>query len=181
MTFPIYCALHLAYGALMTFAVWRRMRSEGEVLGVPLLWTLLPVGLFSAPVGAVLLRFSGRWFLHGALHGDGAIGFERWHLGLMFAVGLAAGLSAVVGMFFAVAFLSRDRPRAALAPVAAAAVIAGLVVLFDPQGVFVVAGTGGRTVLTHPVGLVSLANVLVLAAAWAFAARRLSTPVRVRA
>lgn len=179
MTFPIFCALHLAYGVLMAFAVFRRMRSEGEVLGVPLLFTLLPVGLVSAPVAAVQLRFAGGWFLHGALHGEGSIGFERFHLGLMFGTGLAAGLAAVAGMFFAVALLSRDRPRLAIAPVAVAVIAAGLTVALDPRGALIVTGTG-KSVAQHPVGLVSLAAVLVLAAAWRFAVKRLSKPVRLR-
>jgi hypothetical protein len=177
MTFPIFCAVHLVYGVLMAHVLRKRMMSEGEVLGVPLLWTLAPVGLVSAPCGALLLRFSGRWFLHGMMQQDGAIAFERFHLGLMFVVGLSAGMATITGMFFALALSSRDRKRLAWAPVGAAALIVLVAVGADPAGTLHV---GGRTIFTHPAGLVSLACVLVLFAAWAYARRRLSKPVRTR-
>lgn len=177
MTFPIFCAIHLLYGVAMAFAVFRRMRSEGDVLGVPLLFTLLPVGAVSAPAAAVLLRFAGGWFLHGALHEDRAILYERFHLGLMFAVGVAAGVSVVVGMFFAVAFLTRDRPRVAAAPIAVGLIAIALVFVLDGADVLRV---GERPVWLHPVALVSLVDVVALIGAWAWARKRLSAPIRVR-
>ncbi len=177
MTFPIFCAIHLVYGVVMASAMRRRMMSEGEVLGVPLLWTLLPVGLVSAPCGALLLRFSGRWFLHGMMQQDGAIAFERYHLGLMFAVGLSAAMATICGMFFALALSSRDRKVLAWAPVGVAVVVVAAAVGVDPASTL---NVGEKTIFTHPAGLVSLACVLVLFATWAYAKRRLSKPVRVR-
>jgi hypothetical protein len=177
MTFPLLCALHLVYGVAMAFAVFRRMRADGDVLGVPLLFTLLPVGAVSAPAAALLLRFSGAWFLHGALHEDRAILYERFHLGLMFAVGLAAGVCVVVGMFFALAFLTRDRPREAAAPIAFAVIVAALVLLFDGADVLRV---GATPLYRHPVALVSIVDVVALVLAWRYARKRLSAPIRVR-
>ena len=102
MTLPLFLAVHLAYGVAMAFALFRRMHCEGEVLGVPLLWTLVPVGTVSFPTGAILLRYAGGWFLHGAFIGDGSVSYERFHLGLMFLVGLTAGVCVCAAQFFAV-------------------------------------------------------------------------------
>lgn len=181
MTLPLLLALHLAYGVLMAFAMERRMRAEGEVLGVPLLWTLLPVVAVSTPLGAVLLRWAGGWFLHGQLLGEGSITYERFHLGLMVGVGLAAGLCTVLGMFAAIAALSRGARRLALVPGLVALALAVGTLATDAEGVVELAGTRGRMLWAHPAGLVSLALVLSLLAAWAFARARLSVPADVRA
>ena len=134
MTLPIYLAAHLVYGVLMGGILLRRMRAEGEVVGIPLVVTLAPVGLVTAPLGAVLLRYAGGWFLHGYMLGDGSIAYERFHLGLMIAVGLAAGAATLGGLFFAVAVLSRDKPALTLVPLAVALVIGALPFVLDGKG-----------------------------------------------
>lgn len=162
MTLPLFLALHLAYGTLMGLVLFPRMRAEGEVLGPPLLLMLLPVAVVTAPVGAVLLRYSGGWFLHGAFIGEGNILYERFHFGLLLLVGLGAGLATVVGMFHVVAFISRDRPGLARAPLYGAAGVAVAVFLLDGDNVLTVVGTNGRHLWAHPAGLLSLAVVVVL-------------------
>ena len=170
MTLPLFLALHLVYGALMGTVLFPRMRAEGEVLGPPLLWMLLPVAVVTAPVGAVLLRYCGGWFLHGAFLGDGKVVYERFHFGLLLLVGLSAALATVAGMFHVVAFISRDRPGLARAPFyVALAVILGVFVV-DARNVLTVMGTNGRHLWAHPAGLLSLAVVVVLVA-WVGVAR----------
>lgn len=174
MTLPIYLAAHLVYGVLMGGILLRRMRAEGEVVGVPLVITLVPVGLVTAPLGAVLLRYAGGWFLHGYMLGDGSIAYERFHLGLMIAVGLGAGLAALGGLFFAIAVLSRDKPALTLVPLAVALVIGALPFVLDGEDVLRVPGTHDTWLFAHPAGLVSLAVVLVLAAAHLYAKRKVA-------
>ncbi|MFZ9889778.1 MAG: hypothetical protein ACO3JL_19965, partial [Myxococcota bacterium] len=87
MTLPLLLALHLGYGVVMAHAVERRVRAEGAVLGVPLVFAMLPVACVSVPLGAVLLRWAGGWFLHGAFLGEAGIAYERFHLGLMLVTG----------------------------------------------------------------------------------------------
>lgn len=174
MTLPIFLAVHLAYGAAMAHVLMRRMRAEGEVLGVPLLYTLAPVGMLTAPLGAVLLRYSGGWFVHGAVTGDGSIGYERFHLGLMIATGVLAGVVTVAGMFFVVAFLSRDMTRAARGPYYFAGFAALLTVVLDATDVAIIPGTGGRWLFMHPAGLVSLAVLAGLSAAYLYGKRRIA-------
>lgn len=174
MTLPIYLAAHLVYGVLMGGILLRRMRAEGEVIGVPLVVTLAPVGLVTAPLGAVLLRYAGGWFLHGFLLGDGSIAYERFHLGLMVLVGLLAGLSTLGGLFFAIAVLSRDKPALNLVPLAVAAAIAAVPLVLDGADVVKVPGTNNAWLFMHPAGLVSLAVIAVLAAAHMYAKRKVA-------
>lgn len=180
MTFPLYVCAHVLYGVLMAHAMEKRLRSEGEILGLPLLATLAPVALVSTPLGAILLRWAGGWFLHGALLGEGSIPYERFHIGLMVGVGLSAGIATVIGMFVAIAALSREARRVALLPAGVAALSAAIVLAVDARGVVEVTGTGGRMIWAHPAGLVSLALVVTLLAAWAFARARLSAPLELR-
>ena len=163
MTLPLFLALHLVYGTWMGLVLFPRMRAEGEVLGPPLLITLLPVAVVTAPVGALLLRYSGGWFLHGALIGEGNVTYERFHFGLLLLVGLGAGVATIAGMFHVVVFISRDRPGWARLPFWLALLAAGVVVAVDAERIFTVAGTSGRMLWAHPAGLLSLALVVVLA------------------
>ena len=173
MTLPLYAGLHLVYGAVMAFASERRMRAEGEVLGWPLVVTLLPVALVSAPVGAVLARFAGEWFFQGINVGAFPIEFERFHLGVLVTVGAIAALCTIVGNFAAIAFLSREARRAALVPVFVGLGIMCTAALIDPMGILEVRP---RTpIFSHPAGLCSLAVPLCLAGAYLFARARLST------
>jgi len=164
MTLPLFLAMHLVYGTAMGLVLWPRMRAEGEVLGPPLLLMLLPVAAVTAPVGAILLRYSGGWFLHGAFVGDGNIAYERFHFGLLLLVGLAAGLSTIAGMFTVVIFVSRNRPSMARLPFYLASVVVIAVVGLDGKHVITVIGTNGRALWLHPAGLLSLAVVVVLVA-----------------
>lgn len=180
MTLPLLLALHLVYGVAMAFAMERRMRSEGEVLGLPLVLAMTPVAVVSTPLSAVLARWSAGWFFHGFFLGEGSVSYERFHLGIMMGIGVVEGLVAAAALVFTIAFLSRDARRLALAPVGLAALIALLVALLDGKDAFVITGTGGATVLTHPAGIVSAAIVLGLVAAWFLARARLSAPIEVR-
>lgn len=174
MTLPVFLAAHLVYGVLMATLLLRRMRAEGEVVGVPLVVTLAPVCCLTAPLGAVLLRYAGGWFLHGMFVGDGNIPYERFHLGLMVAVGLAGIAATVGGMFFAIAVLSRDKPALTLVPLAVALVIGALPFVLDGADVVRVPGTNGKWLFTHPAGLVSLAVVAVLFASHLYAKKRVA-------
>ena len=179
MTLPIYLAAHLIYGVLMGTALLRRMRAEGEVVGIPLVITLAPVGLVTAPLGAVLLRYAGGWFLHGQMLGDASVAYERFHLGLMIAVGLAAGLATLGGMFFSIAVLSRDKPALTLVPLAVACVIGALPFVLDGADVVripgtALGGTAARWIFMHPAGLVSLAVAAVLVASHLYAKKKVA-------
>jgi hypothetical protein len=176
VTFPLYLVAHLVYGALMAALFLPRMRVEGDVVGIPLVATLAPVGVLTAPLGAVLLRYTGGWFLHGVMIGDGSIEYERFHLGLMVLLGLLAGACTVGGMFYGIAVLSREKPKLAMLPYGLGVVVLVLVLALDAKDVIVVAGTSGRSLFLHPAGLVSLAIVSVLAASYLYARARLSEP-----
>lgn len=180
MTLPLLLAVHLVYGVAMAFAMERRMRSEGEVLGLPLVLAMTPVAVVSTPLSAVLARWSSGWFFHGLFLGEASFSYERFHLGLMMAIGVVEGLTAAAALIFSIAVLSRDSRRLALAPVALAGLIVVLVGLLDGRDAVVIAGTGGEMVFTHPAGLVSSAIVLALVAAWLLARARLSSPLEVR-
>ncbi len=174
MTLPIFLAVHLAYGAAMAHLLMRRIRSEGEVLGVPLLYTVAPVGMVTAPLGAVLLRYAGGWFVHGAVTGNGSIGYERFHLGLMIlGVALTAAVT-VIGMFFVIAMLSRDLPRAARAPYYVAGFVGLLTIVLDAADIAIIPGSGGRWLFLHPAGLISLAVIVVLVAAYLYGKRHVA-------
>lgn len=174
MTLPLFLLLHVVYGTVIGLVLFPRMRAEGEVLGAPLLLTLVPVALVTAPVGAVFLRYCGGWFLHGYLIGDGSITYERFHFGLLLALGFAAALSTVGGVFNVVAFISRDRPAAARLPIYFAVGAALAVLVVDGANVLTIRGTGGRMLWAHPAGLLSLALVVVLVGWVLFARQRLS-------
>lgn len=180
MTLPLLLALHLVYGVAMAFAMERRMRSEGEVLGLPLVLAMTPVAVVSTPLSAVLARWSAGWFFHGLFLGEASVPYERFHLGIMMGIGITQGLAAAAALIFSIAFLSRDARRLALAPVGVAGLVVLLVAVLDGQGAFTIAGTGGKTVLSHPAGIVSVAIAFGLLAAWLFARARLSAPIEVR-
>ena len=173
MTLPLFLAAHLAYGAVMGHLLIRRMRAEGEVIGVPLVVTLAPIGIATAPLGAVLLRYCGGWFLHGWLMGDGAIAYERFQLGLMLLVMLLAGLCTVSGLFASIAALSRGAKMAAMAPVFFALVVGFVAAGLDGENILHVRGAN-RLLFAHPAGLVSLAIVAVLVASALYARARVA-------
>lgn len=175
MTFPVFLCVHMLYGTLMAYTMEKRMRSEGTVLSWPLLWTLLPVALVSTPLGAVLARWAGGWFFHGAFLGDNAIPYERYHLGLMMAVGLAVQAVTVVATCFSIGALSRDARMWARLPWLIALVLLSIVLVSDARHVFVVTGTD-QALWGHPAGLLSLAVIGGLFMAWRYARRRLSEP-----
>jgi CBS domain-containing protein len=180
MTLPILFAVHLVYGALMAFIMERRMRSEGEVLGLPLVLALLPVAVVSTPMSAVLVRWSAGWFLHGFTLGEASIAYERFHLGIIMGVGLLLGITTAGALVFAIALLSRDARRLALLPAALGGLLVALVLLLDGRGAVLVAGAGNKLVFLHPTGFVSLGIGLALFAACLFARARLSAPLEAR-
>jgi hypothetical protein len=161
MTLPLYLAVHLIYGTAMGFIFNRRMRAEGEVLGVPLVLALVPVAVITGPLGALLLRYAPGWFLHGHLI-DQSVSFERFHLGMMLALLFFVHLVAAAGMIFAVAFLSRNATRMAVLPAVLVLPAALIGALLAPGGVFTVMGTGGKMLWQHPAGLVSLGILAAL-------------------
>jgi hypothetical protein len=163
MTLPLFLALHLVYGTVIARVLFPRMRAEGEVVGIPLLLALLPVGLLTAPLGALFVRYAGGWFLHGFFVGDGAVIYERFHLGILLAVGISAAACTVAGVFFIVATASRERHDVRDVPLWIAGVVTLAVLVMDGSDVLRIAGTQGRHVWSHPVGLLSL---LVVAAFW---------------
>jgi len=177
MTLSVLLAVHVAYGALLAFTTWPRMRSEGEVLGWPLVLTLSPVVLGSFPLSSVMLRYAGGWFLHGLFLGDSRITFERFHLGLMFGVGVLLVLATLLGNFFVIAFLSREKESTAYAPFGLAAIAVIVVAIWQGSALYTVQGTSGRFVWQHPVGLVSVAILAFLFAGWWTGRRKLSAPL----
>jgi hypothetical protein len=161
MTLPLFLALHLVYGTVVGRVFFPRMRAEGEVLGPPLLWMLVPVAVISAPVAAVLTRWSSGWFFHGLFLGAHSAIYERFHFGLILATVLGAGIATVVGVLNVVVWASRERPVLSRSGIYLAGVVAMLTVAIDIRGVFVVRGTG-RWLWLHPAGLLSVAVVVVL-------------------
>lgn len=176
MTLPLVLALHLAYGALMAYATERRMRAEGEVLGWPLVATLTPVALVSAPVVALLTRYLPHYFLQGVPFSSWEGAWERYHLALMFGAAASTFVFTLVGNFIAIASLARDVRKPALIPFAAAA--ATVVAVFVVDGRSVLEVSAGSPVHTHPAGLLSLAVLACLGAAYTFARARLARPVQ---
>lgn len=174
MTLPLFCALHLVYGALMARVTLPRMQSEGEVLGLPFVVSLVPVGLISAPLGAALARYVPAWFLQG-VDFPGWLGpWERYHLVVLFAVGAAAFASTIAGSFITIAALARDRSGPALIPLVVAGMVAVATFLVDTPGVVNVSAE--QRLFEHPAGLLSLAVAVCLAAALSFSRARLSAP-----
>jgi len=164
VTLPLFLALHLVYGTLVGRVMFPRMRAEGEVLGPPLLIMLLPVALVTAPIAAVFVRYSSGWFLHGALTGEGNVLYERFHMGLLLAVIILAGVFTCAGVVNVAVWASRDRPRLARAGLWVAVAALVLTAALDLDGLITIKGTGGRHLWSHPVGLLSLAAVVVLGA-----------------
>lgn len=161
MTLPLFLAMHLVYGTLVGRVLFPRMRAEGEVLGPPLLLTLVPVAFVSAPVGTILMRYAGGWFTHGLSVGEGGFTYERFHFGFLLAVVLGAGLATVAGVLNVAIWASRDRPGMSRSAIYIAGVVAVLTLVVDTMGVVVVRGTG-RWLWLHPAGLLSVAVVVVL-------------------
>lgn len=162
MTVWMFLAVHVMYGALMARATVPRMLAEGAVLGAPLVVSLAPVALVSVPVGAMLSRFVGVYFLQGIPIEHDPIAFERFHLGVLLLVGLAVVGATILGHFFAVASASRDHRRVALLPVLFGALVIAVDIALDPRRVAFIDDT---PVVAHPVGLLTLAVVACLGAA----------------
>lgn len=159
----------------MAYAMEKRMRHDGTVLALPLVWTLVPVALVSTPLGAVLARWAGGWFFHGAFLGDNAIPYERYHLGLMMGAGLAVILVTILATCFCVGALSRDARWVARLPMLLAVGSLLFLIFRDGAGLFVITGTQQR-VWSHPAGLLSLGVVVALVLAWRYARLRFSEP-----
>ena len=176
MSFPLYLIIHVVYGGLMAFIMERRLRSEGEVLGVPLVASLVPVAFVSAPIGAMLVRWSGNWFLHGAFQAGGAYTFERYQLGIMIVVAFLAGVATIFGLFISIAFLSRDARIAAATPFIISAIAIGATGFLAGSQIWRVSAE--RVVWMHPVGALSLVLVVAMALALVLARRHLSAPLQ---
>lgn len=174
MTFPIFCAVHLIYGAVIAYLAKPRMMHDGEVLGWPLVATLTPVALISVPLGAVLTRYNGPWFFQGISLDEYMIQFERFHLAVILFVAACATLCTLAGKFFAIAFVSRDIPRYGLIPIGVGVLSIVLFVAFGFD--HVLHPTADSSLPTHPTGVVSLAIALCLFASVLFVRARLSRP-----
>jgi hypothetical protein len=173
MTLPLFLALHLVYGHLVALALLPRLEAEQEVLGGPLVTAAAPVMLLTAPIGCVLLRYAGGWFLHGAMLHHWA--YERFHLGLSLALCVAVALTFLGSFLWTVAFATRPQRYLHLMPIAIAGVMTIAVFALDRRGVWNVLGSKGRVIIGHPVGLLSLGAVLILVGAWAWLGRRYRT------
>jgi hypothetical protein len=171
MTLPLFLAAHFVYGTVLGRVLFPRMRAEGEVLGPPLLLTLVPVALITAPIGAVLMRYTGGWFSHGLFVGQGNVAYERFHFGLLLGVIVGAGGATILGVFNVVFWASRDRVALTNVGVVLAAAVVAAVAAVDIEGLVLVRGTGGRAIWAHPAGLLSVAAVLVLGA-WVVVCKR---------
>jgi fucose 4-O-acetylase-like acetyltransferase len=158
----------------MALILIRRMASEGAVLGIPLIVTFSPVALVSVPIAALLTRFSGPWFLQGLPVDRLAIPLERFHLGLLLAIGAATVLATLIGNFVTIIFISRDRKKPALVPLATAVVLAVVVIALSGGRLVDV---GGRPLWLHPAGLLSLAVIVCLVAATLWARGKGGEPV----
>jgi len=174
MALVIFLALHLAYGGWMALILIRRMASEGAVLGIPLVVTFAPVALVSVPVAALLTRFAGAWFLAGLPIDMGSVTVERFFLGLTFLIGLATILSTLLGNFFTIVFISRDRRRPAFLPVVVGALIAVVSAVMAGASLVDVLG---RPLWLHPAGLLWVAVVACLVAATLWARGKGGEPV----
>jgi hypothetical protein len=164
MTLPLFLAAHVVYGTVMGFVFSKRMRAEGEVLGLPLVLALVPVALITAPMGALLLRYSGEWFVQGQL-GSAYVTFERFHLGLMLGLLLVAHLCVAVSLIFSVALLSRGSPRTALIPSIVAVPLALAAAMIAPGSVWKMAGTEGPYIWQHAAGALSVGVLATFALA----------------
>jgi hypothetical protein len=173
MTLPLFLALHLVYGTVVGTVFFPRIRAEGEVVGPPLLWMLVPVAVISAPVAAVLTRYSAGWFFHGLFVGAWSSSYERFHFGLIIAAVLTGGVATVAGILHVVIWASRDRLALIKVPLYLAALITVVTLALDLKGIFVIRGTE-RWLWFHPAGLLSVANVVVLAAWVALCRARLA-------
>ena len=180
MTLPIFLAVHLAYGGFMAFAMERRMRSEGEILGLPLVAALVPVALISTPVAAALVRYCSGWFFHGVFMGQGSVPYERFHLGLMLLISLVAAIIAAFGLIFAIAFLSRENRSMARLPMIIGGSLIAITILADPMRMWQVTGTGGKILWAHPAGFFSIILIVALVAAWMILKKKLSEPIEMR-
>ncbi len=174
MTFPIFCAVHLIYGAVIAYLAKPRMMHDGEVLGWPLVATLAPVALVSVPLGAVLTRYNGDWFFQGVDLSSYAVSFERFHLAVLLFVAACATLCTLAGKFFTIAFISRDIAKYGLIPIGLGVLSIILFVAFGFEHVW--HPSPGTPLVTHPAGVVSLGIGLCLLAAVLFVRARLSRP-----
>jgi hypothetical protein len=175
MTLPLFLALHMLYGVLAGRAVFQRMRVEEEVLGGPMFAASLPVFLLSAPIGVVLLRYAGGWFLHGALLRHWV--FETYHVGLAVALVLFTGGVYMASLLWSLVFASRLRDKLEQAPLYVAGLVVVSTLVVDARGVWHVLGTD-RVLSTHPVGLLSLGAVLLLAGSVVLLQRRFAVDPR---
>ncbi len=162
MTLPLFLALHLLYGTLVARVMFPRMRAEGEVLGPPLLIMLVPVAFVSAPIGTIFMRYSGGWFLHGLLLGEGSVAYERFHFGLLLAVIAGIAICTIGSIVNVAVWASRGRSQMANAGLWLGGAIAIATVGVDVKNIITIVGTGGRHLWVHPVGLLSLIAVVVL-------------------
>ncbi len=176
MTLPLFLALHLVYGTLIARVMFPRMRGEGEVLGPPLLIMLVPVAFVTAPIGTIFMRYSGGWFLHSLLVGEGSVAYERFHFGLLLAVIAGVAICTIGAILNVAIWASRNSTKLANAGLWLAGAIVVATVTLDLRGIITVPGTGGRHLWSHPVGLLSVAAVVVLFAWIAVAKKRFSAP-----
>jgi hypothetical protein len=178
MNFIVFCCLHFAYGAATAFAAAPRMRSEGVVLGWPLIVSIAPIALISTPVSGMFTRFAPQWFFAGVPLSAWTVEFERFHFGVLVLAGSLVALSMILGNFIAIASLSRNAKRWAAFPFVFSGVVILLSMVFFPAGIIFV--EEGRPLWTHPVGLCLLATILCLLGSWIFVRSRFSSPVTIQ-
>lgn len=174
MNLLIFCALHFAYGAATAFAAAPRMRSEGEVLGWPLIVSLVPVALVSAPVSGILVRYAPSWLFSHLPWTQWTIEFERFHFAILLLIAALTALSMLAGNFLAIASLSRGVRRWAIFPFIAFVAVLAAGVIFSPNAIIYVEAE--RALWTHPVGVCLVATFFCLGSIWLFVKSRFSSP-----
>ncbi len=154
MTFPIYMFAHFIYGMAMAFGWQKRVLREGDIIGLPLLLSLLPVCLVTVPCGVLLLRYAAGWFSHGLIMGEATIAYERFHFGMIMLVLFAACGSAIAGFSASIFYVSRDVGWQAQRLARSTVAIIAIVLLCESRPILHV--TGNYYLWQHPVGIVSL-------------------------
>ena len=156
MTFPFFLMAHILFGLGMGRVFERKFLSDGHILAPPLLWTLIPVTLVTAPLGMLLARYAGGWFFHGFFVGDGKIFFERFHLGIVVTVLLCAWCLTFCGLIFWPVMKSRAQERSVQWLKRGIVLMITTLLVVDHQKIFWIMGTEDKHLFNHPAGWVSI-------------------------
>ena len=163
---------HILFGLGMGRIFERKFLSDGHILAPPLLWTLVPVTLITAPLGMLLSRYAGGWFFHGFFVGEGKIFFERFHLGIVIAVLFCAWCLTFCGLILWPVMKSRAQERSVQWLKNGIFVLMAAVLLFDYRNIFWILGTEEKHLFNHPAGWLSFLIVLTLGGSYQWSKRK---------